>query len=118
MDIHDNTRIPPAPWRFDIAVAAIGLALLLAWDATGLDRVLVEHWADTAGFPWRDRWVTEHLLHEGGRNFAWVVAALLAVNIWKPLWSEQTKRERVWWLGATIACVIVIPMLKHASKTS
>ncbi|WP_077035158.1 phosphatase PAP2 family protein [Pelomonas sp. KK5] len=112
MDIkHNNTR-------FDFGVALVALALLLAWDASGLDLLLVRHWADAAGFPWRERWITARVLHEGGRMAAWGVAAVLLVNIWKPVWPEQTKRERIWWLAATLVCVLVIPMIKRVSTTS
>ncbi len=105
-------------FRRDLSVALIALAALLAWDFSGLDLLLVRHWADAGGFPWRERWLTARLLHEGGRAFAWVVAAVLLFNIWRPLWPEQTKRERIWWLAATLACVLLIPVFKRTSMTS
>ena len=109
---------PNTLFRRDLIVAFIALLLLLAWDASGMDLQLVRHWADTGGFPWRERWITARVLHEGGRAFAWVVAAVLMVNVKWPLWREQTRRERIWWIAATFACVIVIPLIKRSSSTS
>ena len=105
-------------FRRDLIVALAGLAALLAWDFSGLDLLLVRHWADAGGFPWRERWLTARVLHEGGRAFAWVVAAVLLLNIWRPLWPQQTRRERIWWLAATLACVLLIPIFKRTSTTS
>src|SRR5262245_43159420 len=107
-------RLPTTPFRRDLAIAFVALLLLLAWDASDLDLLLVRHWADAGGFPWRDRWITARVLHEGGRAFAWVVAAVLLINVKWPLWREQTRRERIWWILATFACVIVIPLLKRS----
>lgn len=102
----------------DLLVAALGLALLLAWDSTPLDLLLVRAWGSAEGFAWREHWFTAGLLHQGGRVLAWGVAAVLLVNVKWPLWAKQTKRERMGWLLATLACVLLIPLLKRGSLTS
>ncbi|MFG6429240.1 phosphatase PAP2 family protein [Roseateles sp. LYH14W] len=97
---------------------AIAFALLLLWDATTLDLRLARLFGDTGGFGWREHWLTSGALHQGGRALAWMVAALLLVNVFKPLFTSQSRRERIWWLAVTLACVALISTLKRASATS
>ncbi len=49
---------------------------------------------------------------------AWGVALLLVLNLVRPLWPRQTAQERWVWLAGTIACVLLIPLLKRHSLTS
>jgi membrane-associated PAP2 superfamily phosphatase len=105
-------------WRSDLLVTGIAFCLLLAWDASGLDLALTRHFAGLDGFPWRDRWLTSSLLHEGGRVFAWAALALLIVNIWRPLMDGPSKAERVRWVLVTLVCLIVVPSIKRLSATS
>ncbi|MDN3919090.1 phosphatase PAP2 family protein [Roseateles violae] len=102
----------------DLLVALLGLAMLLAWDGSGLDLALVRHWGDAQGFAWREHWLTAKVLHEGGRAAAWLLALVLIVNCFKPLWPRQTRTERLGWLAMTVFCVVLIPLLKHQSQTS
>jgi len=106
------------PLRFDLTVAFIGLALLLAWDASGLDLLCVRMVGDASGFAWRDAWFTRGLFHEGGRMLAGAVIVLLLVNIWKPLLAGPTRRERIYALAAAVFCMCLIPLFKRASHTS
>ncbi|MBX3604948.1 MAG: hypothetical protein KF788_06740 [Piscinibacter sp.] len=59
------------------------LALLLAWDASGLDRPVSSWVGGHVGFPWRDAWLTRSLLHDGGR---WLSALVLALLVADALW--------------------------------
>ena len=60
------------------------------------------------------------MLHSGARYVAWALALVLVVGIWRPLPFARglTRKERVAWVLATIACALLIPLLKLASKTS
>jgi membrane-associated PAP2 superfamily phosphatase len=102
----------------DFLIAAISLALLLAWDLSGLDLAASRLVAGPAGFGWRDAWVTKVLFHEGGRVFAWLLLGLLAVNVWHPLIDGPTRAERLRWLLVTLACLLLVPALKRVSATS
>jgi membrane-associated PAP2 superfamily phosphatase len=102
----------------DALFTLLGLALLLGWDASGLDLPLIRAWGGADGFAWREHWLTSTLLHNGGRLLAWSMAALLLLNAVRPLWRQQTRGERWWWLAATLCCVVLIPLLKRASATS
>lgn len=111
---------PTSLWRQDLAVCALGLLALLAWDLAGADLAVVRLWGSPTGFAWRDHWLTRDLLHEGGRLAGWAVFALLLVNIWKPLpFARGVPRPvRIWWALAPLACVALIPLLKRASPVS
>ncbi len=95
------------------------LALLLLWDASGIDLVVERAWGGADGFPWRDHWLTARVLHDGGRWLAGAVLAGLAVNVWRPLFGNTLPRpERAYWLLVTLATLLLVPALKSASLTS
>jgi membrane-associated PAP2 superfamily phosphatase len=104
--------------RSDLAVSGVALALLLLWDASGVDLGLVRAWGTPAGFPWRDHWLTSHIAHDGGRWFTGAVLAMLVVNVWRPLFSGLSRAERVRWLLVTLAALALVPLLKKFSATS
>jgi len=104
--------------RSDLLLPVFALGLLLAWDASGLDLPLTRLWGAAEGFAWREHWFTSGLLHQGGRLLAWGLAGVLLLNALRPLWPRQTRAERWWWLATTLACVLLIPLLKRGSATS
>lgn len=100
-------------------IAGLGLLALLAWDASGLDLAVIRPWASSAGFPWREHWLARDVFHEGGRALAGAVLAFMVVlNLWRGLLPEMTRRERLWWLGTTVVCLLLIPLLKRQSLSS
>ncbi|MFM8768355.1 MAG: phosphatase PAP2 family protein [Rubrivivax sp.] len=104
--------------RRDALVVALGLLALLSWDASGLDLNLIRALGTSSGFAWRDAWSTSRVLHDGGRLLGWLTLAALVLNIWRPWWPGPTRRERVTWVLITLACLLLVPMLKHFSTTS
>jgi membrane-associated PAP2 superfamily phosphatase len=105
-------------WRRDALITLALLALLLAWDASGLDLAVARGWGGPAGFAWRDRWLTATLLHDGGRVLAGVVLLALAVHALRPLGGALTAAERWRWLAVTLAALLLVPLIKRASLTS
>jgi membrane-associated PAP2 superfamily phosphatase len=105
-------------WRADLPITAFTLFLLLAWDFSGLDMPITRLVAGPDGFAWREPWLTRVLLHEGGRMLAWLLFALLAVNVWRPLVKGPSKPERLRWLLVTLLCVLAVPAMKRFSATS
>lgn len=104
----------------DGAVAAAGLALLVAWDASGLDITVVRWLGGPGGFPWRDHWLTAGLLHGGIRYLAWGLLVALVIGLWHP-WGPLralSRAQRLWMLGTTVACAALIPLIKRNSTTS
>jgi len=100
-------------------IAGLGLLALLAWDASGLDLAVIRPWAGSDGFPWREHWLTRDVFHQGGRALAGlVIAFMIVLNLWRGLLPEMTRRERLWWLGTSLVCLLLIPLLKRQSLTS
>jgi membrane-associated PAP2 superfamily phosphatase len=104
-------------WR-DATITLLALALLLAWDATGLDLAAVRAYGSVHGFAWRDAWFTRTVLHDGGRWFAWGVLALLLIDAARPLLAGPPQRARWYWLAVTLACVLLVPAFKRTSLSS
>jgi membrane-associated PAP2 superfamily phosphatase len=136
-----SERLPPAPERFppesaqapdplpggsaggapsaaDLAWVAFGLALLLAWDAGGLDLPVARLFGDGSGFALRDHWLLRGVLHDGARWVGWGIVALLLVNLRRPLVSALTARERLGWVLLTLAGAALVPLVKQTSLTS
>lgn len=108
------TRRHAADW----GVVLIGLALVLLWDLSGLDRPVMHLLGDASGFAWKEHWLTARLIHGGGRLLAWLALALLLVNVWRPLWAGHGLRMRLVWVAVTALCVLAVPLLKQFSHTS
>ena len=106
--------------RRDLAWAAGLLLLLLLWDLSGADLVVVRALASPTGFAWREHWFTTLVLHQGGRLIGWIVLAALAAQWWRPLPFARnlTLGERRWWLATSLLCLLTIPLLKRISLTS
>ena len=110
----------PMPYvRRDLWVILVTLALLLAWDFSGAD-LRVARWADGAdGFPWRNAWLTSHLLHDGGRLLAGAVLAALVIDaLWRRPGTSLTVPARWTAIGVVLTNLIVVPTLKRGSRTS
>jgi len=118
--LSDTPARPADLLRADLRVVLLSLAVLLAWDLSGLDFTLTAWFGNAHGFAWRDRWLTATLLHDAARYPAWALFGVLLVGIWKPLPFARalSRRERVWWVSTTLACVVLIPLLKRNSATS
>ncbi len=106
--------------RRDAMATLASLALVLLWDASGLDPALASLAGGPAGFPWRDHWLLTGVLHDGARVLAFAGAAWLAIGIWRPtgLLRELPRGARVQWLASLVLAVLVVNAVKHASRTS
>src|SRR5215207_2400926 len=104
----------------DVAWLVAGFIGLCLWDAAGLDLPLSRLFADGSGFAWRDHWLFEGVLHNGTRWLAWAVCLVLAVNVARalPFARDVARADRAWWLATTLACVLLVPLLKRTSHTS
>lgn len=112
--------LPAAPrYRLDqLHLLLAGLALVLLWDLSGLDRNLMQALGSAHGFAWRDHPVTRGWLHDGGRWFSALVLLLLAGGLaWRQA-AGLTRAERLRWLATAVACMLLVPALKQFSQTS
>ncbi len=104
------------PKLWSVTVAA--LLVLIAWEVCGLDLVASRLFVDESGFVWRDHWLAQRVLHDGGR---WVAGAVLASLLARVVWPGRagpSRRERSYWLLVTLACFLLVPALKRLSDTS
>lgn len=108
----------PGSCRLDRAALLGALLLLALWEFTGLDLWLIRPFASADGFPMRDVFITSELLHTGGRRLAAVVAVAQLVDVVLPLVAGPARRTRLMWFGVTVACIVLVPALKHLSSTS
>ncbi|MFN0183553.1 MAG: phosphatase PAP2 family protein [Aquabacterium sp.] len=102
----------------DRVVLGLAAAGLLAWDLAGGDALVAGWFGSSAGFPLRDHWLLARVLHDGGR---WLSAAVLALAVWDASRSPgrgPDARQRLRWLFAVLACLVLVPALKRLSPTS
>lgn len=114
-----NVPEPTTPWR-DALWTVAALALLLAWDIAGADLHVVRLFGGAQGFEWRNQWALVHVFHEGGRWLSALAVGVVVINVARP-WAfarNLSLSTRWWWCAATAACLLLIPTLKHFSKTS
>ena len=109
-------RLRASAW----SAALLCLALLLAWDASGLDLSIVRAIGTAEGFALRQHWLTAQLVHEGGR---WLSAlglvSLLLINLLpRRLLPDLSRRERRVWLACTLLSLLLISLIKRVSSTS
>ena len=111
---------PASRWRGDLAWTLLGLAVLLAWDAGGLDLPAMRLFGNVHGFAWREQWLLADLMHVGGQWLGRVVFVVLLLNVVKPLpvIGAMPRRERIAWCAVTAVCALLIAWLKHASRIS
>lgn len=95
-------------------------ALCVAWDLTGLD-LEVARWAGGArGFPLRDHWVLNAVLHEGMRRLAWCLVIGLWLLVPWPAgpWRRLPRSERVRLALSPLVIAAAVGLLKSFSPTS
>ena len=96
------------------------LALVLAWDASGLDLALARLAGDAAGFAWRgDGWLYQ-ALHEGPRLAGWALLAGLFAAIRWPVGALRRlpAGERAWLAGSVLLALLAVSLVKRVSATS
>jgi len=111
------------PWRLRPSPAlatALSLALLLLWDAVGLDLPITTSFASAQGFSLREHWLLTRVLHDGARLLAFALVLWVLLSIWKPLGvlRRLERRERIWLLAVTAGGMLLISVLKRFTLTS
>ena len=96
------------------------LALVLAWDASGIDLPLARLAGSGHGFPWRDHWVLGTVLHDGARRLVWLIALLLCLAVWWPVGflSRLSTAQRLQLAVTTLLAPLAVSLLKSGSHTS
>jgi len=106
--------------RGPLAVTFIALALVLAWDACGLDLAAARLFGLPFGFPWRSSRPLILWMHEVPRFTSWVLVVGLFVAIRWPVWllRRLDRSERVQLAVTVLASVLAVSLIKTHSHTS
>lgn len=98
----------------------LGLALVLLWDALGLDIAVAYGFGNAQGFALRNHWLLTDWMHDGAKRLAWLLVLLLVLSIWWPRgWLRRLhQRERVQWVVTVLLSLIVVGLVKHFSRTT
>lgn len=102
-------------------IATVGLLLaVLAWDASGMDLQLARWFGGAGGFPLKQYWLFETVLHEGGRAASWVLVVLLSLSVWWPfgVLRRIDAPRRLQLVLTALLAVLAVSMIKGMSRTS
>lgn len=115
-----NHRLPSPAARKEALVLLAGLMAIVLWDAIGLDLPLARWFGSPSGFALREHWFMTQVMHEGARWLSWGVIGWLLVGLAWPTGFLRglPRRDLALWVAATLAGVIAMSLIKHASRTS
>jgi membrane-associated PAP2 superfamily phosphatase len=110
---------PITPTRF-LWWTAGALAVIAAWDATGLDLALARAFGGPDGFALTRDWWLQNLLHTGARRLGWTLAAALALTIWWPVGTLRAlpRASRAGLVIGIVLAALAVQWMKRASLTS
>ena len=107
--------------RRDLAVTAITLLALLAWDVSGGDLAAARLFGNAQGFAARDTVWASRVLHDGGRLAAWALLAVLVgstLRVPRDAATGPSRGERWRWIAVMLLCVVAVPAIKRVSLSS
>ena len=105
------------PWR---VLTLLTLGCLFAWDASGLDLSVMAGLGTAGGFPLRDQWWLETVLHNAVRQLALVAFVGLWVMVWRPVgvFRSYPRTERLEMVVGVTVALLTISGMKRFSLTS
>ena len=111
---------PAQLWRQTAWVTCVLLALIIAWDLTGLDLALERWFGSPAGFALRGHWLFATVLHEGARRVAWALQLALLLAVWWPVGvlRKLLRSERATMFIAAMLILLVVSSFKNLNTTS
>lgn len=124
MPLNPSIRLPAVSTRNDntrlLLWTLVSLVCLIAWDTSGLDRLLAHAFGDGDGFAWRNNWFLVHVMHEGARRLAWVCVIALVLAIWLPwgVLARVDRRRRLQLAVTTLIALALVTTVKYTSATS
>ena len=106
--------------RYSALATAFALAVLFAWDASGLDLALARLMSGAAGFPARDHLLLTTVLHEGARMLSGLMLLGLLLSVWRPwgVLARLSRSQRLWLLGTVASSMLLVSVAKRWSVTS
>ncbi|RZI74572.1 MAG: phosphatase PAP2 family protein [Variovorax sp.] len=106
--------------RGPLAVTLVAFALLLTWDASGLDVSAARWFGTPVGFPWRDSRPLILWMHEVPRFASWalVIGLFLAIRWPVGVLRRLDLPSRVQLAVTVLASVLAVSLIKTHSQTS
>lgn len=102
------------------------LAVTLLWDASGVDLTVMHGLGTAQGFPLRNHWLLERVLHEGLRQVCTALLVLMVVwSLWPTRWERPAwrwlqlpRRERLGLVLLVLLSLLAVNLIKVQSQTS
>ena len=98
----------------------LSLALLLLWDASGLDVWMATLFGNARGFPLQNHWLWNDVLHDKIKPFTWALEIALLVGIAVPFSALRTLpvTRRAQLAITTLVALLLVSSIKLRSATS
>lgn len=98
----------------------LAVLVAMAWDFSGLDLRAAQVFGSGTGFPLRDNWFMNHVMHDGARRVSWLLVILLTLGI---VWPFSVLRRidrtaRVQLVTSVLIALVAVSLVKTTSKTS
>ena len=110
----------PSHERRLVALTLALLAMLLAWDTSGLDMPLARLFGDAHGFALSQHAVLTTGLHDSARLLSWLFVVALTLAVWWPVgWLRPLRRiERLQLVLSALIGALAVSLFKSFSTTS
>lgn len=115
-----QSQRPGPPARFFLLWSLGSLALLMAWDYSGLDRTMAHWFGDVGGFALESHWLWRGVLHDDMRLLPWLLELGLLVAMVRPFGTlkqlEPMRRAQLA-LTTLIALLLVSNIKRHSGSS-
>jgi membrane-associated PAP2 superfamily phosphatase len=97
-----------------------GLALTLAWDASGADIRVMTWLGDAQGFVLRDHWWLSTIGHDGAKQLGVLVYLGIVWMAFRPMgiWRQMPRTQRLEIVVGITLSLLVVTAIKRVSMTS
>ena len=114
------SKIAPLWHEQPLVFYLLFLFAIVLWEILGFDVVFAQLFGDINGFRWRNHWIFETILHEGGRRFSWVIILSLGFGVWWPfgILRKLSFSKRLQLAVTSLIAVSVVVALKSISTTN
>jgi membrane-associated PAP2 superfamily phosphatase len=122
MTLSMQTSNPNMPWvqTHGWRITAVLLALVVIWDLSGWDLLVMQWFGSNQGFALKENWWLSTVMHTRAQQLAVVAYVFLLAMVFWPLgpFRAASRRQRVASLLAITASLVAVSILKRFSLTS
>ncbi len=115
-----KSGLPPRFFHHWLVIGILGLLAIALWDLSSLDTSVAYIAGGSTGFPWRENYWFDNVLHKGARNLAWIAVLMLIVGALYPfgILRSLPLLARLQLPAVTLISAGTISLLKYWSNTS